>query len=113
MKSIFRSIIEFWGYELCRLNDDERVVKSRLQAEGEFLNYKDIQLLRGATALSRGHISIDEARFLMDLVRETPSDEVIVEIGTLFGYSTLVMALAKQQGQLLITVDDYSGTRWA
>lgn len=56
-----------------------------------------------------GHISIEEAQFLSQLVKE--ANEIqgpIVEVGTLFGYSTLVMIIAKHPGKTLISVDKFS-----
>jgi predicted O-methyltransferase YrrM len=55
-----------------------------------------------------GQIHLDEARFLGDLVAGLSSEGPIVEIGTLFGFSTRVMVLRKSPGRELITVDDYS-----
>jgi predicted O-methyltransferase YrrM len=41
-------------------------------------------------------------------VRGSDPNRPIIEIGTLFGFSTVVMTLAKNQAQRLITVDNYS-----
>lgn len=60
--------------------------------------------------LSRpGEISLRESRFLGELVRRAPPERPIVEIGTLFGTSTRVLALFKAPETPLITVDSF---RW-
>jgi hypothetical protein len=60
--------------------------------------------------LSRpSEISLSEARFLGDLVRRAEPARPIVEIGTLFGSSTRVLALFKAADTALITVDSF---RW-
>lgn len=69
------------------------------------LSYKEFEILR---ALSyEGHISLKEAKFLAELVGQTDPAEPIIEIGTLFGYSTTVLAQSKATSQKLITVDAY------
>lgn len=55
-----------------------------------------------------GEISHREAAFLLGLVQGLEHPRPIVEIGTLFGFSTAVLALGKQKSQHLITVDNYS-----
>lgn len=60
--------------------------------------------------LSRpGEVSLEESRFLGELVRRAPADRPIVEIGTLFGTSTRILALFKARETPLITVDSF---RW-
>jgi len=54
------------------------------------------------------HISLNEARVLDAVTRALSVPGPIVEIGTLFGFSTNVMAIAKSEGRELITVDNYS-----
>ena len=57
-----------------------------------------------------GHISIREAQFLSKLVKEANEIEgPIVEVGTLFGYSTSVIIIAKHSGKTLISIDKF---RW-
>jgi predicted O-methyltransferase YrrM len=61
-------------------------------------------------ALARpGEISLEEGRFLGDLVQRAPQDRPIIEIGTLFGASTRVLATFKRPETSLITVDSF---RW-
>lgn len=61
-----------------------------------------------ALTLPVGQIHLDEARFLGGLVAGLSGPGAIVEIGTLFGFSTRVMTLFKSPDRELITVDDYS-----
>lgn len=58
--------------------------------------------------LPKGEISLFEAIFLGNLVRNLEDDGPIIEIGTLFGRSTLVMATQKSIEINLVTVDNYS-----
>jgi hypothetical protein len=87
---------------LCRLNDTEK----GLVPSGALFNYKEVQLFKAIAAPSQ--LSLDEARLLADLVRNSDPQRPIIEIGTLFGWSTRVMAVAKPKEQELITVDNYS-----
>jgi predicted O-methyltransferase YrrM len=106
MRKLISRLIGVSGFELCRLNSSELDLQRSLDGNGRAFNFKDIQLIKAVSA--QGHITIEEARFLTELVRQTQPDETLIEIGTLFGFSTLVIALAKQARQPLITVDNYS-----
>jgi len=57
----------------------------------------------------RGEVSLEEARFLGALVQRANPARPIVEIGTLFGGSTRVLAILKAPETRLITVDCF---RW-
>lgn len=88
--------------EIVRFFGDEQ----RILSEHPRFGIRDI---RGVKAIGTpGQISIDEARFLGELVRRADRHRPIIEIGTLFGYSTRVIAMNKPWDQLLITVDNYS-----
>jgi len=63
-------------------------------------------------SLSFGEITLEEARFLGELVRRAPSDGPMIEVGTLFGWSTRIIALAKPAAQELITVDIFGWNPW-
>ena len=60
-----------------------------------------------ALTLPVGQISLGEARALGGLVAGLTEPGPIVEVGTLFGWSTRVMVLFKQPERELITVDSY------
>lgn len=64
--------------------------------------------LESAIRLPVGQISLAEARFLGTMIAALQSRGPIVEIGTLFGWSTRVMVLYKEPWRELITVDDFS-----
>jgi len=101
----------------------KRILKTALRnADAELLRYYPLEkelieahpdmslrdVLR-VQALSTGsQISLSEARFMGELVRRSDPTRPIIEIGTLFGYSTRVIAANKAPGQRLITVDNYS-----
>lgn len=55
-----------------------------------------------------GQISFEEQRFLAAIVAGLEEPGPIIEIGTLFGRSTIAMAAAKSADRRLLTVDNYS-----
>lgn len=63
--------------------------------------------VKEALRIPSGQISMEEAKFLGSLVRELDPSRPIIEIGTLFGWSTRVITLFKAQETELITVDAY------
>ena len=101
MKNLLRHLLARLGYEMCRLSPSEA---SDLPASVP-MNYKEAQVYRSLTA--GGQISMREARFLMRLVADSDPSRPIVEVGTLYGHSTLVMCLAKQPSQKLLAVDNF------
>lgn len=105
LKSMIQRIIKLSGYELCRFSKFERDEVSRLGWNLDLMNYKEFQIARALAA--EGHITLDEAQFLASLVQSTDPQDPIIEIGTLFGFSTLVLAMNKQKNQKLMTVDKY------
>ena len=106
MKHTIKKILEsIFGYELCRYNDLE--IEWNKDIPKSF-DYKNFQLIRGLATKSQ--LSISEAQFLAELVKTSDPSRPIVEIGTLFGWSTLVITLFKPVEQQLITVDNYSWT---
>lgn len=60
------------------------------------------------TVAAPGQVSLEESRFLGELARRTDPNDPIVEIGTLFGSSSRVLAMFKAEQQPLITVDNFS-----
>jgi hypothetical protein len=102
MKRLVRAVHRALGWELSRLTDQERRRLARAPA-------LQLRHLAASDALrAEGQIGIGEARFLAELVRGLEGPGPIVEIGTLFGWSTRVLALAKDAGRELISVDNYS-----
>lgn len=102
MKNIFVSLLKKFGYELCRFSPEEI---STLDHNVN-MNYKEAQIFRAITAT--GQISMEESRFLFDLVQRSDPTRPIVEVGTLYGASTLVICLAKHPKQRLYAVDNFS-----
>lgn len=102
MKSLLQALIKGMGYEMCRLSPAELADLPRDLP----MNYKEAQVYRGLTA--SGQISLVEARFLMSLVARSDAARPIVEVGTLYGHSTMVMCLAKAPQQTLLAVDNFS-----
>lgn len=102
LKSAAKRVVAAAGYEGCRLSEAEkREVPGDLR-----MNFREAQSYRAISGL--GELAIEEARLLSDLVRASDPTRPIVEIGTLFGYSTLVMTIAKTREQPIISVDNYS-----
>lgn len=55
-----------------------------------------------------GQISVMEGQFLSELVRGLTGSGPIIEVGTLFGRSTLILVIAKTNERPLITIDRFS-----
>lgn len=66
------------------------------------------RLLETAITLPVGQISLTESRFLGSLVGALSGPGPVIEIGTLFGWSTRVIALFKDRDRELITVDSFA-----
>jgi hypothetical protein len=99
-----------WIHELARRRGYELVPVDRAareQMQRGKRSYREL-VISQALALEIGEISLRESRFLARLVRELDVPGPIVEIGTLFGWSTRVMLCAKAPERELISVDDYS-----
>lgn len=101
LKNAVKGFARIGGYEICRLYDSELAELP----PGATFSYKEAQAYRALGNL--GQLSIGEARFLSTLVAASDPTRPIIEIGTLFGFSSIVMALAKPVEQALITVDSY------
>jgi predicted O-methyltransferase YrrM len=102
LKSMIKTHLKRKGYELCKLYDNER---DDLPRDSDF-TFREAQWYRALANL--GQLSLVEARALGRLVASSDPSRPIIEIGTLFGFSTLVMTMFKDPSQHLITVDNYS-----
>jgi len=102
-KNILRRLLHSRGLEIvhCSPNEQEEL------AARPGLSLIELRL-ENALVLRDGSINLREARFLSNLVRGLSGKGAIVEMGTLFGWSTRVMVLHKDPWRELITVDDYS-----
>lgn len=79
MKQAIHGIVSLASHELCKLNTPELELQRTWQSNGARLNYKDTQLIKGVSAPR--HISVEDARFLGELVRTTSPSDAIVEFG--------------------------------
>ena len=99
IRSVFRSI----GLDIVLLTQDQK----RLLQKHRNLRYRHFAA-RDAIVMDHGQIGFKEAAFLGSLVRGLTDGGPIVELGTLFGSSTRVIALFKAASRELISVDNYS-----
>ncbi|GAA5520555.1 class I SAM-dependent methyltransferase [Aliifodinibius salicampi] len=106
VKKLAKQIIGSMGFELSRFSESEKKVAEEFEWDLELFAYKDFQVARGIAY--SGLMTVDEARFLSTLVQRTSEEDPIIEIGTLFGFSTMVVTINKSKAQKLITVDNYS-----
>jgi hypothetical protein len=102
LKRLVKNVIRSSGYELCQLYDDE---KKDVPSYRSF-TYRESQCYRALSNM--GQLSLVESRLLGEIIASSDKTRPIIEIGTLFGFSTTVMTLAKATEQRLITVDNYS-----
>ena len=102
LKSSLKKVSRTFGLEVIRLTQSQ----SLFLRNNEEFHYRDL-VIQEAMA-PRGEISVAEAAFLGNLVKDLKDEGAIIEIGTLFGRSTLVMACHKSLERELITVDNYS-----
>jgi hypothetical protein len=102
-KKIMQKFVRACGLELVRYTPQQR---SCLRSNPG-LHYRDF-VAQEAIAHPVGEISLAEAKFLGNLVRDLKTDGPVIEVGTLFGWATRVMALQKSKDRELITIDDYS-----
>src|SRR5581483_3976056 len=99
-KRIVNAALKVIGAEIVRLDSDG------IEAGNSQFNFKELQSIRAIGA--GGTLSLDESRFLGELVGRIRGLGPIVEVGTLFGWSTRVIVLHKEEKQKLYTVDNYS-----
>lgn len=101
LKSMIKGVLKRRGYEICSLYDSERAEVP----QHESFSFREAQWYRALGNL--GQLSLVEARALGEIVRASDPTRPIIEIGTLFGFSSIVMTLFKSPVQRLITVDNY------
>jgi predicted O-methyltransferase YrrM len=102
IKTLIRAMLRRRNSELIRYHPNELQIQN---AHPEF-GIRDISALLALG--TPGQISIAEGSFLGYLVRSLQSHGPIIEIGTLFGYSTRIIAMNKSPERPLITVDNYT-----
>ena len=102
VKNLVKRVALSRGYEICQLYDSEKAEVP----QHESFTYREAQCYRAIGNM--GQLSIEESRLLGEIVSQSDASRPIIEIGTLFGFSTTVITLFKTQAQELITVDNYS-----
>ncbi|MBC7704396.1 MAG: hypothetical protein H7274_10720 [Rhodoferax sp.] len=102
LKEFAKRAIRQRGYELCQLYDSE---KAEVPLHAQF-SFREARCYRAIGNM--GQLSLVESRLLGDIVRGSDPTRPIIEIGTLFGFSTTVITLFKAPAQPMITVDNYS-----
>jgi hypothetical protein len=101
LQRLINTSIKPLGAEVVRITDEQRVAAGCTD-----LDYRDLQVIK--TISNGGEISLEEAIFLGELTRRASGPGPIVEIGTLFGWSTRIIVLNKRRDQKLYTADNYS-----
>ena len=101
-KQLIKDSLLRLGYEVRRVTNEQR--DDIPDCKG--FTDKEAQCYRAIGNL--GELSIEECRLLGELVAKSDPHRPIIEIGTLFGFSTIIIAAFKQHFQELITVDNYS-----
>ena len=104
--AMIKRILRAFNLEMIRIRPGDFEPAEKLGIDSSKLGIRELSMVRAIEA--NGHIALDEAQFLSSLIHRTSPQDPIVEIGTLFGYSTLVMCMAKPAGQKIITVDNFA-----
>ena len=92
VKKHIQKILRSRGMELVKYSTKHREKLLDLPS----LSYREL-VISDAMLLHAGEISLEEARFLSELVKSVQSNGPIVEIGTLFGKSTFVLLLGSRK----------------
>jgi hypothetical protein len=93
------------GVQIVWLSDFDRQLEREMP---DSLGRPEFRELTAVQAIATpAEVSLEEGRFLGELVRRTDPSDPIVEIGTLFGHSTSVLTLFKAEDQPLIGVDNF------
>jgi len=100
LKGVQASVRESKKETLDRLGELETRLRNRYERDAE-------AVMRAP--LEAGQITFEESLALYETTRSIEGPGPVVEVGTLFGSSTRIMALAKDPGRPLISVDIY---RW-
>lgn len=101
VKNFIKRTLAQRGMEVCQLYANEREILPQNNA------YTFREAHAYLTLANQGQLSLLESRLLGQIVRDSDPTRPIIEIGTLFGYSSIVLTLFKHPGQQLITVDNY------
>lgn len=102
----FLRFVRYTRLRVVRYTHFDNDLRRELPRELGKPTFRDLVALQGVN--TPGEISIEEGRFLGELVRRTEPSDPLIEIGTLFGRGATVMTLFKQEHQPLIGVDNFS-----
>ncbi len=103
IKTTVRKLCALAGIQIVPLTKHQK----ELMGNDANLRYRHF-CIQDAITMQRGQITLKEARFLGQLVSNLETKGPIIEIGTLFGWSTRIICLFMDNGRELITVDNYS-----
>lgn len=93
------------GVQIVWMSDFDRALELEMPAS---LGRPEFRELTAVQAIATpAEVSIEEGRFLGELIQRTEATDPIIEIGTLFGHSTSVLTLFKHVNQPLIGVDNF------
>ena len=99
LQKITSGFTRMFGYELVK-------VKPRHHSKDRSLTLDQV-IIEDTLKNSTGPITLLEAQFLSKLVANLNTPGPIVEVGTLFGFSTAFMLVNKDNDRKLISVDNY------
>lgn len=103
--NVLNKILRKLNLQIVWYSDFDRTLEREIPSELGLPSFRELTAVQAVATPAQ--ISIEEARFLGELVRRTEAKDPIVEIGVLFGYSTSVMTFFKEQEQELIGVDNF------
>jgi predicted O-methyltransferase YrrM len=94
------------NFQLVWYSEFDRALEREMPAELGSPSFRELIAVQAVA--TPAEVSIEEARFLGELIGRTDPADPIIEIGTLFGHSTSVMTMFKAPEQPLIGVDNFS-----
>lgn len=103
IKTNFRKFCSLAGIQIVALSNQQKELLKR----NPNLRYRHL-VIQDAIVMQRGQITLSEAKFLGKLVANLQSEGPIMEIGTLFGWSTRIICLFMDNDRQLISVDNFS-----
>lgn len=103
--TVLNRVLRRLNMQLVWYSDFDRRLEAEMPAELGRPSFRELTAVQAVA--TPAEVSIEESRFLGELVGRTASTEPIVEIGTLFGHSTTVLTLFKDPAQPLIGVDNF------
>ena len=103
IKLCSQSFCRMLGVQIVPLTVQQR----ELLKENPLLRYRHF-VAQEVILMQSGQINLEESKFLGQLITNLKTEGPIVEIGTLFGWSTRIICLFKEDLRELISVDNFS-----